>query len=617
MSMRNSVARVMGLSWSVFVLGIQCSRANIPGGGDSGPPVTVRATAKSVIFDNGILTATVQRSDATVTSLRYSGFEMANSIYYSMDGGDRYRVPSRCFCSVKSASPEMADISFKSSWHGQAQAFDIDIHYVLRRGATGLYSYAVLTHPANYPATSFGEWRAVWKLSDDLLEKIYVDDARHWLMPNSNDYRHAEPTPIKEITRFTTGVMAGQFDCKYNYAAEYWDLGCWGHASDKNDVGAWIVLGSHEYFNDGPTKQDLTAAAGINHLHFGLDHYNGSGVQVAAGEFWQKFYGPFLLYCNRQAAGADACWADARAQAQAEQNAWPYAWLNHPLYPRSWQRGAVSGHFVVRDALKPQLTGAGAWVGLAQPPTNGNWQFESMHYQFWTKADAQGNFLIPGVRPGAYKLYAFTTGAVGEFSQPDVTVVAGATNDVSQLLWAVPHHGRSLAWEIGVPDRTAREFHHGTDYFHDYLWNNFGREFPNPLEYTIGRSNPRDWNYVQTAYRIDGKVQSTPWVWRIHFNLTNVPPGAATMTMAIASAQYATINVFVNGERRPIAKVTPSIQGGDALLRQGIHAKYCVEYVSLPTSHFKIGENIISLSLENDSRPAAHVMYDYLNLEMP
>jgi rhamnogalacturonan endolyase len=451
------------------------------------------------------------------------------------------------------------------------------------------------------------------------LEKIYVDDLRHWQMPNSYDYQHARRTPIAEITKLTTGVMAGRYDCKYDYSAEYWKLGCWGHASDVNKVGAWIVLGSHEFFNDGPTKQDLTAASGINHLHFGLDHYNGPGVRVEAGEAWEKFFGPYLLYCNDNPAGGDACWADAQAQARVEQSAWPYAWLaSQPAYLSAGQRGAVAGRLVINDALKPALNGVGAWVGVAQPPPDGNWQFESKHYQYWAKADAQGNFVIRHVRPGRYALYAFTDGVVGEYSTNNVIVTAGRTTELAGVVWNVPHPGGRLAWEIGVPDRTAGEFRHGTDYFHGYLWDDFGREFSNPLEYTVGRSRwATDWNYAQAQYRTAGEPAAGPWKWRIHFNLTNVPPGTATLTLAIASAQRATIGVFVNNEAQAFARVTPTVQGGNALLREGIHAKYCVESVSIPTGRLKTGDNIITLALAGNGSADGHVMYDYLSLELP
>ena len=455
----------------------------------------------------------------------------------------------------------------------------------------------------------------VWKLSNDLLERIYVDELRKWEMPGSED--KTERTGIGEISKVLTGVRAGKFDCKYDFNANYWDLGCWGHASNRNKIGAWIVLGSHEFFNDGPTKQDLTAASGINHIHFGMDHYNGSAIQVKKGTAWRKMFGPFLLYCNSDSRGGDACWADAKTRAKAEQAAWPYAWLtDNRCYPLEAQRGTLRGRFVVKDPLKPAMNGGGAWVGLAQPAPGGNWQFESLNYQFWTKTDAEGNFTIPHVRPGVYTFFAFTDGEVGEFARPNVRIEARRTTELGDVVWNVVHRGRRIAWEIGVPDRTAREFRHGNDYFQGYLWTRFDKEFSDPLEYYVGKSDwTKDWNYAQARYRQGDSP--TAHTWRIHFDLPEVPRGDATLTLAIASADRASINVFVNDSRQPIATVTPSVQGGNALLREGIHAKYCVEYATIPAKHLTAGENTISLVLTGVRLAQTHVMYDYLNLELP
>ena len=584
-----------------------------------GADVRVIDRGDSVILDNGIVKATIVKAGARVASFQFHGKEMANAMYYSMDGGTDYSTPSGCQYSVKVQTPDLVDISCKSVWNNNRhQAVDIDAHFVLKRGASGMYCYAILDHPASYPETTFGEWRMVWKLSNDLLERIYVDDLRHWQMPSSEDYKHALATPIKEITKLTTGVRAGMYDCKYDFSASYYDIGCWGHASDKNKIGGWIVLGGYDFLNDGPMKQDLNAASGINHIHFGMDHYNCSTYHLPAGQSWSKIFGPFLLYCNQNDAGGDACWADAKAQVAAEKAAWPYAWLtDNPLYPPAAGRGSVSGHYVVKDALKPGLTAANTWIGLAQPPPGGNWQFDSMHYEYWARTDAAGNFRIPFVRQGTYTLSAFTTGAVGEFTKAGVQVASGVNTRLGDVTWDVPHKGSSIAWEIGVPDRTAKEFRHGKDYFHGYVWENFATEWPNPLDYTIGKSNPAmDWNYAQTPYRKDGQV--SPWKWRIHFKLASVPAsGNATLTLAIASAQRASINVYINGEGKQMATVRPAIQGGNALLRESIHAKYCVEYVAIPVGKLKAGEDVITLEFPASRGEDAHVMYDYVSLEMP
>jgi rhamnogalacturonan endolyase len=601
------------LKWLVAALAI----ARLVPAGESRAQVVLQDDGRNVQLYNGIISATISKTGASLSALKFRGYDMLESGYYSMDGGEDYRVPSNCIYKVKIASPDLVDIGMKRIWRNEPQAFDIEIHYVLRRGDSGLYTYALLDHPARYPATGVGEWRMVWKLSNDLLERIYVDQQRNWEMPNSEDYKLARPTPIKEILRIMSGARAGKFDCKYDYSANYWDLDCWGHASNRNRVGGWIVLGSHEFFNDGPTKQDLNAASGINHIHFGMDHYNGSTVHVDAGQAWQKMYGPFLLYCNYAAQGEDACWADAKARGLREKAEWPYVWVtDNPAYPLANDRGWITGRFIVRDPLKPKITGGNAWVGVAQPPPGGNWQFDSMHYQYWAKTDADGSFLIPHVRPGNYTLYAFTDGAVGEAQRQNIAVYPLRGTGVGNLYWYVQHKGRVIAWEIGYPDRTARKFRHGNDYFQGFLWQHFSEEFPNPLVFTIGQSNPAtDWNYAQAAYTLTPRP--VPHRWSIRFNLDQINPGVATLTLAIASAQRARIDVFVNDERRSFGTVTPSVQGGDALIRESIHAKYCVEYLSIPTDRLRRGLNVISLSLGGTLTFDTHVMYDYLNLELP
>jgi rhamnogalacturonan endolyase len=593
--------------------------ANIPGGGkDAGPDVVLTDNGNTVVLDNGTVSATIVKSSAKVSSLLFRGRQMVatdRQIYFSMDGGSSYQQPTNCVYSIRTRTPEIVDISLKHFYTNQPHAFDIDIHYVLRRGNSGLYVYAILDHPPSYPATSVGEWRMVWWMPHDstnfLMERIYVDALRNWEMPSVYDLSQAQSTSIAEIIRLTTGVRAGRYDCKYEYAVGYGDVGTYGHASNVNNVGAWLVFGSQEFFNDGPTKQDLAPASGIIHVHFGRNHYNGSGISVAAGESWSKIFGPYLMYLNTNPQGGDALWADAQEQVSAEAAAWPYSWLtDNSLYPLAGDRGTVSGRFLVADPLKPDLTGSGAWIGVAQPDPGGNWQFDSKHYQYWAKTDVDGSFIIPNIRLGSYTLYAFVNGAVGEYSQVGVSVDPGQTTSVGDVTWNVFHPGNSIAWEIGIADRNSTEFRHGNDYFEPFLYQQFASEFSGPLEYTVGVSDwSTDWNFAQTQSIEVG----SNWKWRINFNLDSVANGNATLTLAFAGSDHARMYIYVNDESQALTNFYPDNGGGNALIREGSHAKYSVSYATIPTSRLNAGANTITL-VQGSS---GHVMYDYLNLEMP
>ncbi|OYV03907.1 MAG: hypothetical protein CFE26_19685, partial [Verrucomicrobiales bacterium VVV1] len=256
-------------------------------------PTALEDKGKTLLLSNGIVTATIDKGSSTIDSIRYKTFEMVSPgkpVYYSMGGGKSYRQPTGAAFRIVKQTPEVVDVAFLQKWKpGNDQAVDIEVHYALKKGEAGVYTYATLSHPADYPATSIGEWRMVWGMpaKDDkswLMEKIRVDKLRAWEMPSPADLKSAKTTGIKEIVELTKGVRAGMFDCKYDFNLEYHSVGCWGHASDRNQVGAWIVLGSHEFFNDGPMKQDLSSASALIHIHFGRNHYEGSSTRIASGE---------------------------------------------------------------------------------------------------------------------------------------------------------------------------------------------------------------------------------------------------------------------------------------------------------------------------------------------
>ena len=262
---------------------------------------------------NGIVTATIDPGGAAVLSLKYRGHEMV-----SAEAAIRASI-SACPAAPPTSSPAIACIrspaGSRITWTFPASAF---MRRVTSSPGTLISFCPAKRQPRpvclcrrqpsrKYPDAGMGEWRMVWSMpeegGDTLLERIYVDELRHWQMPSSYDFAHAQPTGIKEIVKLTTGPWAGKYDCKYMYTADLWKEGAYGHASDKNRLGAWVVFGGYDYFNDGPTKNDLTSAAGLIHIMLYAEHYNGKGFTIPHGKAWSKIYGPWLLYLNDKPTG--------------------------------------------------------------------------------------------------------------------------------------------------------------------------------------------------------------------------------------------------------------------------------------------------------------------------
>lgn len=597
------------------------------------PNSLLREYTSYIILNNGIVEAKIDKRTSNILSMKVNGVETIAqtgnkiSAYYDFTSSKGFETIFGATFSVKEETADYIDVSFKRPYTpgSNVTPCDADIHYVLKKNDSGLYTYSILEHKASYPDFDLGSWRQVMWIAnngtDYLAEHIFVNDVKKWKMPSVADYATATPTGIAEIIKINAGVRAGKYDGKYQYSEPLIELPAYGFGSDVNNIGSWAVFGSHEYFNSGPTHHDLNAAAGIIHICMNGVHYNSKGFVIKQGEAWSKIYGPYLLYTSNKST-AELNWADAKARAAIEKAQWPYAWLtNTPQYPLANQRGNIIGNFSINDPYKPQITGANAWIGVTQlsDDSNGQWQFEEENYQYWVKTDASGNFDIKHVRPGTYTLFAFSNGVTGEFSVANITVTANNTTNLGNIVWTIPRTNGSLIWEIGVPDRTAAEYKFGDfDYSEGYVQDKFRAAFNNPIEYNVASKN---WStalpYVHSPYfKADGTVESS-WKWRLNFNLPSGIPttGNAKLTIAYASSDHAQQWIYVNNESSTPINFYPPLGGGNAFLRQSNHAKYSIQVVDIPMNKLRVGANTITLLMPSTSSYGNHIMYDYISLE--
>lgn len=612
-------------------------------------PTNVKITdnGTTVVLENGIVKTTITKATATVTSLIYNNLEMVKggygggSIYWSWNMPN-YQNPASCTYSLitdpSTTNNDSAEIKLHMTWDGSSTtaAMDVDVYYSLQRNVSGLYASATLSHPANYPALPGGEWRMA-SYPNPRLDWLSVDALRNRLMPTASDL--ANSTAVagapQEVTLLTTGVYKNKYECKYDYSADFGDIDTWGWSSTADNVGLWMTAPSKEYYPGGPMKRELTGHVNPVLLNMlGGTHYaQGSETEVLASEDWQKNYGPFLIYCNKVAAGTPnapiALWENAKTQAKTEQAAWPYSWHNNPTYAKQSGRGTVTGQLVINDASNPTASAANTWVGLGMPPSGSSsaTDFEdwSKNYQFWVKTDANGNFSIPDVLPGTYSLFAFGPGAIGQLSLANyATVTAANTTTLGTVNWT-PNRIAPTVWEIGKPDRNAAEFKHGTDWwtsntYPDARWGifmNYPLEFPNDVNFTIGQSNSAtDWNFV---HHYNKSINTSSPKWNVNFNLNNAPTAGsnASIYIGLAANFSAALIVTVNGTNvtLPTTGFAPS-NNSNAMIRKGIHGAFADTRITFPASYLKAGTNQISFTLRvTGSATSGEVMYDYIRLE--
>ncbi|WP_195763583.1 polysaccharide lyase family protein [Duganella guangzhouensis] len=595
--------------------------ANVPGGGDGkGADVSVKDDGDSIVLDNGIVAIRINKQDATIGSFRYRGMNLfegghnGGRFYWSWNtpayGGPRGNA------TINASGSDYAEVKIHSPWSGQTKdaAMDVDIYYSLKRGAQGFYVTAVLNHPASYPRVEVGEWRSNAYVSP-MFDWLSVDALRQRKMPTVDDMASsvAVAGAPKEVRMLTTGQYAGQYECKYAYSADLGELSVWGWSSTSKRVGIWMTVPSHEYYNGGPMKRELTVH--MDHTLLNMlngSHYSmGAPLTLAAGSDVKKTYGPYLVYANSyQGAASDtsssvtaALWQDAQAQAAAEQAAWPYTWFKNPDYVPAAGRGSVSGILKVNDSGNPSAHADGAWIGLA-PDQNGlGFQHQASSYQFWVKVGAGGRFSIPNVLPGRYHLWAFGANNVDAFERTDIEVRAGTTQDLGIVEWK-PSRVAATVWEIGIPDRDSREFQDGEFNYTQWATYARARDQEAALTYTVGKSDwRRDWQYAQFG--------TAPWT--IKFALANTPPkdAPASLYIALASSET-TLNVTLNG--KPIGSYTAPYPS-HAPVRLGSHGGFSATRLSIPPGLLKQGENNIVITQSSKKGKPGTTQYDYLRLE--
>lgn len=246
-----------------------------------------------------------------------------------------------------------------------------------------------------------------------------------------------------------------------------------------------------------------------------------------------------------------------------------------------------------------------------------DWQNDAKYYQFWVRADADGDFRIPNVRPGEYTLHAIADGVLGEFDVSNVTVNAGQSLDLRKLTWQPVRYGKQL-WDIGIPNRTASEFFKGHDYFHWGWYLEYPKLFPNDVHYVIGKSDFRKgWFFEQVPHNEDpsnttgrGFGRATPWT--ITFNLPNTPKGKAILRLAICGAGTRELDVNVNG--RSVGAVNGLFYNA-TINRDGIGGSWSEHDVTFDASAMKAGKNVMTLTIPGGGLTSG-IMYDYLRLAL-
>ncbi|HEV2692939.1 MAG TPA: polysaccharide lyase family protein [Verrucomicrobiae bacterium] len=258
--------------------------------------------------------------------------------------------------------------------------------------------------------------------------------------------------------------------------------------------------------------------------------------------------------------------------------------------------------------------GGGGGFGL---PRIVEWQNDARNYEFWVRADDNGKFSIPNVRPGKYTLHAIADGVLGELAVTNITIASGQDLPLGNVDWQPVRFGKQL-WDIGIPNRKASEFFKGDDYFHWGWYLQYPKLFPLDVNYVIGKSDYRkDWFFEQLPYNTDsnnitGNGRGDGTTWAVIFNLPEAPHGKAILRLAICGIGTRSLSGIMNDQS--IGTVT-NLAYNATINRDGIGGSWCERDLAFNASLMRAGTNTLELTIPPGGLTSG-IMYDYLRLEL-
>lgn len=335
----------------------------------AGPAVKIAGDEASFTISNSQLTATISKKTGDLTSLKFHNLEMMGHSsghpagYWEQNTGNASQIVPSITIDPASNGGERGEVSIKGISRGKplggggpggGMLCDLELRYALGRDDSGIYAYAIFSHPVAYPRTQVGESRFGAKLNGAIFDWLSIDAQRNKLMASGADWDQGSPLNMKEARRLTTGVNKGQVEHKYDYSAVQFEIPAFGWLSTKEHVGFYFINPSMEYLSGGATHVELTGHLDDNNGgdptlldYWRGTHYGGTNLQLSEGEEWIKVVGPIFIYLN-SAADPNAMYRDAMAQAVKELRSGPMRGFTPPVTRRKRSAPRFQGNSTYR-----------------------------------------------------------------------------------------------------------------------------------------------------------------------------------------------------------------------------------------------------------------------------
>ncbi len=601
----------------------------------TGPAPTYTENAAQIAVDNGRVQAIFDKAgNARLVSLKLDGrellgktgrgrFDQVTSVL-GTPGGDY--TPGTSFMVRREQDFVVVSAVLNASESGP---YTRQWNFIFRAGEPGFHLAPRFSHSAKHAGVHVEQHRFVAWMDPDIFTHASVEEdsfgapwrAAAAQMPTPQELQ-AGPM-VMDATRDLSGTgsaYARRYYTKYDWAVSMKDHTV--HGLYGNGYGIWSVTPNRESFNGGPFRQDLTlhqtTEAPVLLVEPHATHFGAMPVDTYGD--WAKTYGPYFVLLTQ---GTDV--VRMREEALSYAAFGKHAAFYDRVALEGWVPSAARVTVSGKVKVPGEKTMAGALVILsdngvpAQDTTEG--------FQYWGEVDRNGAFGLRNVRPGTYRLTVTKPGVWGEYHADDVVVDRGALK-LKNVEWKPAVNGKTL-WQLGTPDRTSAEYRRGEESRRYDAFMLFPKDFPNGVNYVVGKSDPEGWGYIQHQV-LDGQPQAP---WSISFELDTFDPQKAarrgqkaTLTVALAAwamgsaipVPNVTSNLTIRVNGQPFVwEFQPSDAKGATYRSSHAGRNYYREF-RFDAALLKRGANTITFTINEGADPAAvnQAAYDAIRLEL-
>ncbi|GFP81466.1 hypothetical protein PHJA_000289900 [Phtheirospermum japonicum] len=138
-------------------------------------------------MDNGIVKLTLTKPTGLISGVTYGGVK--NVLEYRNKETKR-GLHSTSF-RIMAHSKDQIEVSFTITWNASlcenGFPLNIDKRFIMLRGNSGFYSYAIFEYKEGWPPLNIDEARIAFKLYQGMFHYMTISDDKQRIMPTEND----------------------------------------------------------------------------------------------------------------------------------------------------------------------------------------------------------------------------------------------------------------------------------------------------------------------------------------------------------------------------------------------------------------------------------------------